>query len=34
MTYDEFLEKYIDHIEGRVDPEEVMGTRPLSADVE
>jgi hypothetical protein len=34
MTYEEFLEKYLDHIEGRIDPEEVQGTRPLTAEVE
>ena len=32
MTYEEFLEKYLDHIEGRVDPDEVANQRPITAD--
>jgi hypothetical protein len=31
MTYDEFLEKYIDHIEGRAEPED---RRPFTAENE
>jgi hypothetical protein len=33
MTYEEFLGRYLDHIEGRIDPEE-LGTRPMSAEVD
>ena len=32
MSYEEFLEKYLDHIEGRVDPEEVANQRPITAE--
>jgi len=32
MTYDEFILKYLDHIEGKVDAEQRVGTRPLTAD--
>lgn len=34
MTYDEFLTKYLDHIEGRVDLDARNGNRPLTADDE
>ena len=32
MTYDEFLDKYLDHIEGRVDVEERNANRPITAE--
>ena len=32
MTYQEFIMKYIDHIEGKVDADQRMGTRPITAD--
>ena len=32
MTYEEFLGKYIDHIEGKVDADARTGNRPLTAD--
>lgn len=32
MTYEEFLGKYIDHIEGKVDADARLGNRPLTAD--
>eukprot|EP00347_Sterkiella_histriomuscorum_P001454 403371978 len=32
MTYEEFLGKYIDHIEGKVDADARSGNRPLTAD--
>lgn len=32
MTYDEFLLKYMDHIEGKVDADARLGNRPLTAD--
>ncbi len=32
MTYDEFLAKYLDHIEGRVDADNRQTNRPVTAD--
>ncbi|CDW89049.1 UNKNOWN [Stylonychia lemnae] len=32
MDYEEFLAKYIDHIEGRVDADQRFGNRPVTAD--
>jgi hypothetical protein len=32
MTYDEFLGKYLDHIEGRVDADARLGNRPMTAE--
>lgn len=32
MTYDEFLGKYLDHIEGKIANEERMNTRPITAE--
>ena len=32
MTYEEFLERYLDHIEGRVDPDDVANQRPITAE--
>ena len=32
MTYDEFLQKYLDHIEGRVDADQRQANRPITAD--
>jgi len=32
MEYDEFLQKYLDHIEGRVDADQRFGNRPVTAD--
>ena len=34
MTYDEFLGKYIDHIEGKVSADERQANRPLTAEGE
>ena len=32
MTYEEFLGKYLDHIEGKVDADARLGNRPMTAD--
>ena len=32
MTYEEFLTKYMDHIENKVDADQRHGNRPLTAD--
>jgi hypothetical protein len=32
MTYDEFLNKYLDHIEGRVDADQRNANRPFTAE--
>jgi hypothetical protein len=32
MTYDEFMDKYLDHIEGRVDANERNANRPITAE--
>lgn len=32
MTYEEFFSKYIDHIEGRVEPDHKNENRPTTAE--
>jgi hypothetical protein len=34
MTYEEFLGKYLDHIEGKVTADDRQATRPLTAEGE
>jgi len=32
MTFNEFLDKYLDHIEGKIDADARLGNRPMTAD--
>lgn len=32
MTYEEFLSKYLDHIEGRAEQDEKLVARPMTAE--